>query len=77
MGACTPFTFIGLVYFLIFAEKQVGYLGDIRLERSNAARQLVHAALIVLATGQHLPTTIVERNQVEHHQMRLMFVKNP
>jgi len=46
MGAYTPFTFRGLVDFLILAEEQVDVLGDTPLERSNAASQLVNVALI-------------------------------
>ena len=77
MGAYTPFTFGGLVDFLILAEEQVDFLGDAPLETSNAASQLVNTALIAPVVGQHLPTTIVERNEVEHHQMRLLFLENP
>ena len=77
MGAYTPFIFRGLIDFIILAEEQVDLLGDIPLERSNAASQLVNMALIAPVVGQHLPITIVERNQVEHHQIRLLFTENP
>ena len=77
MGAYTPFAFRGLVDFLILAEEQVDSLGHTPLERSNAAIQLVNTALIAPAAIQHLPTTIVERNQIEHQQIRLLFAKNP
>ena len=46
MGAYTPFTFRGLVDFLILAEEQVDFLGDTPLERSNATSQLVNTTLI-------------------------------
>jgi len=36
MGAYTPFTFRGLVDFLILAEERVDSLGDTPLERSDA-----------------------------------------
>ena len=77
MGACTPFTFKGLIDFLKLAEKRVDSLGDTPLERSDAAIQLVNTALIASAAVQQLPITIVERNQIEHHQMRLSFAENP
>jgi len=54
-----------------------GFLRRHPLERSNTASQLANTALIAPATGQHLPTTIVERNQVEHHQMRIPLAENP
>ena len=76
-GAYTPFTFRGLVEFLILAEDRVDLLGNTPLERSDAAMQLINTALIAPATAQQLPITIVERNQIEHHQMRLLFVENP
>jgi len=76
-GAYTPFTFRGLVDFLILAEEQVDSLGDTPLERSDAAIQLVNMALIAPAATQHLPIIIAERNQIEYRQMRLLFVKNP
>jgi len=77
MGAYTSFTFIGLVDFLILAEEQVDSLRDTPLEGSNAAVQLVNTALTTPAAVRHLPTTIFERNQIEHHQMRLLFTENP
>jgi len=77
MGAYTPFTFRGLVDFLILAEEQVDSLGYTPLERSDAAIQLVNSGLIAPATAQQLSITIVERNQIKHNQMRLLFTENP
>ena len=57
--------------------KRVDSLGDTSLERSDAAIQLVNTALIAPAAVQHLPTIIVERNEIEHHQMRPLLAKNP
>lgn len=76
-GAYTPFTFRRLVDFLILAEDRVDSLGHTPLERSDAAMQLINTVLIVPATTQQLPVTIVERNQIENRQMRLLFAENP
>jgi len=77
IGAYTPFTFRGLVDFLILAEEWVDSLGDAPLERSDAVIQLVNMTLIAPTAVQQLPIRIVERNQMEHHQMRLLFTENP
>ena len=76
-GAYTPFTFRGLVEFLIMAEDRVDSLGNTPLERSDAALQLINTTLIAPATTQQLPITIAERNQIEHRQMRLLLAENP
>jgi len=76
-GAYTPFTFRGLVDFLIFAERRVESLGNTPLGRSDAAMQLINTALIAPAATQQLPITIAERNQIEHCQMRLLLAGNP
>ena len=76
-GAYTPFTFRGLVEFLIMAEDRVDSLGNTPLERSDAAMQLINTALIAPAITQQLPITIAARNQIEHRQMRLLFAENP
>ena len=73
----TPFTFRGLVDFLIIAEGRVDSLGNTPLGRSDAAMQLINMGLIAPAATQQLPITIAERNQIEHRQMRLMFAENP
>ena len=72
-----PFTFRGLVDFLILAEEWVDSLGDAPLERSDAVIQLVNMTLIAPTAVQQLPIRIVERNQMEHHQMWLLFTENP
>jgi len=77
MGTYTPFTFRGLIDFLLMAEEHVDSLGNTPLERRNAANRLVNTALIGPAAALHLPTTIVERNQIEYHQMRILFTENP
>ena len=77
MGAYTPFTFRGLAEYLILAEDRIDSLGNTPLERSDAAIQLINTALIASATAQQLPITIVERNQIKHRQMMLLFAKNP
>ena len=61
-GAYTPFTFRGLVDFLILAEGRVDSLGDTPLGRSDAAIELVNTALIAPAAAQQLSSTITERN---------------
>jgi len=76
-GAYTPFTFRGLVDFLIFAEGRVDSLGNTPLGRSDTAMQLINTALIAPTATQQLPITIAEKNQIEHHQMRLLSAKNP
>jgi len=48
-GAYTPFTFRGLVDFLIFTEGQVDSLGSTPMRRSDAAMQLINTALIAPA----------------------------
>jgi len=55
MGAYTPFTFRGLVDFLILAEGRVDSLGNTPLGRSDAAIQLINTALIAPAAIQQLP----------------------
>ena len=74
-GAYTPFTFRGLVDFLIIAEGRVDSLGNTPLGRSDAAMQLINTALIALAATQHLLITIAERHQIKHRQMILLFVE--
>ena len=64
-GAYTPFTFRGLVEFLIVADDRVDSLGNTPSEMSDAAVQLINTALIALATTQQLPITIAERNFVQ------------
>ena len=76
-GAYAPFTFRGLVEFLILAEDRVDSFGNTPLERSDAAMQLINTTLIAPAATQQLPITIAERNQIEHRQMRLLFAENP
>ena len=46
MGAYTPFTFRGLVDFLILAEEQMDCLGDTPIERSDAVIRLVNTAAV-------------------------------
>ena len=53
--AYTPFTFRGLVEFLILPEDRVDSLGNTPLERSDAAMQLINTALITPAAIQQLP----------------------
>jgi len=77
MGTYTPFTFRGLVDFLLMAEAHVDSLGNTPLQRRNAVNRLVNTALIAPAAALHLLATIVERNQIEHHQMRILFAENP
>jgi len=67
-GAYTPFTFAGLVDFLILAEGRVDSLGNASLGMSDATMQLINTALTASVTTQQLPITIAERNRVEHHQ---------
>jgi len=76
-GAYTSFTFRGLVDFLILAEERVDSLGNTPLGRTDATMQLINTALIAFAATQQLPITIGEGNQIEHRQMRLLFVENP
>ena len=73
IGSCTPFTYRGLVDFLILVEEQVDLLGNTPWEMSITATQLVNTTLITPAEEQHLPIIMVKRIQVEHHQMRLLF----
>jgi len=47
------------------------------LGRSDATIELDNTALIDPAAAQQLPSIIIERNQIEHHQMRLLFAENP
>jgi len=49
MGAYTPFTYQGLVEFLLVTEHQVDHLGVTPLQRSIAASQLIQSFLIQLA----------------------------
>jgi len=55
----------------------VDSLGDTPLGRSDAVIELVNMALIALATAQQLPSIITERNQIGHHEMRLLLAENP
>jgi len=75
MESYAPFTYRGVVEFLLLAEHQVDYLGNTPFQRGIATSQLVHNTLIQPAENQHLPTTLSERDKVEHHQMRLLFVE--
>ena len=77
MGLYAPFTCRGLVEFLLLAEHQVDYLGYTPFQRSIAASQLIQSLFIQPAENQHFPTTLPERNQIEHHQMRLLFAERP
>ena len=77
MGTYTSFTFKGLVDFLILPDDRVDSIGETPSERSNVAVQLVNTALIAPVAVKHLPITIAERNQIEHHQMRILFAKTP
>jgi len=77
MGAYTPFTFRGLVKFLILVEERVHSLGDTPSERSDVTMQLVNTTLIAPTAVQQLLIIIVERNQIKHHQMRFLFAENP
>jgi len=65
------------VEFSVLAKHQVDYLGNIPFQRSIAASQLVHDAVLQPTENQRFPTTLCERAQVKHHQMRLLFAERP
>ena len=62
---------------LDIGRRTVDSLGDTPLEMSDATIQLVNTDSTVPTVVQHLPTIMVERNQIEHHQMRLLLAENP
>ena len=74
---CAPYSYRGLVEFLLRAERYVDHLGLTSRQRNAAAVQLVQTELIQPAVSQRLPTTVAERNQVEFRQMRRLFAEVP
>jgi len=74
---CAPYSYRGLVEFLLRAERYVDHLGFTSYQRNAATVQLVQTELIQLALSQRLPTTVIERSQLEFHQMRCLFAERP
>ena len=74
---CAPYSYRGLVEFLLRAEHYVDHLGLTSRQRNASIVQLIQTELISPAVSQRLSTTVAERNQVEFHQMRCLFTKVP
>jgi len=62
MNVYTPFTYRGLVEFLLWAEHRINHTGSTSFQRSAIAAQLVQTELIQPVVSQHLPTIMAERN---------------
>ena len=74
---CAPYSYRGLVEFLLRAEHYVDHLGFTSRQRNAAAVQLVQIKLIQPAVSQCLSTTMAERNQLEFRQIRCLFAERP
>jgi len=59
---CAPYSYRGLVEFLLRAERYVDHLGITSRQRNAAIVQLVQTELIEPAVSQHLPTTMAKRS---------------
>ena len=64
-----PFTYRGLVEFLVQVEDELDHLGDQPLERQHTANQLIFD-LLIEPVHQSLPNTIADQVHKEHHLMR-------
>ena len=59
---CTPFTYRGLVEFLMVAEDVLETLGNDQRTREEDADQLIYDVLIEPTEHMDLPVTTTERN---------------
>ena len=66
-----PFTYWGLVEFLVLVEDELENLGDDPLEPPSAANQLIFDILVEPAEHQNLLNTLEDRMHMEQHQMRV------
>jgi len=57
-----PFTYRGLVEFLLVAEEVLDNLGEGPVARQKAAYQLIYDVLVEPAEHLNLPTSLVECN---------------
>jgi len=64
-----PFTYRGLVEFLVVAEEVLDSLGDDLSARQQATHQLVYDGLMEPAEHIVLPDTLEGRIRFEHQQM--------
>jgi len=68
-GYC-PFSYRGLVEFLVVIEDVLEELGRDPRVRRYSVHQVVQEMLIEPAENAHLPTTLLERNEYEQQLMR-------
>ena len=66
-----PFTYRGLVEFLVVAEDVLDTLRDEQMTRKEAVHQLFYDVLMEPAEHLDLSTSLVERNRFKARQMRL------
>ena len=74
---CAPFTYRGLVEFLLVAEEVLDDLGEGSVARQEAAHQLICDVLVEPTEYLNLPSTLVERNAFEDQQMAAMELERP
>jgi len=66
----SPFTYRGLVEFLVIVEDVLDELGRDPQTHQASAHQLIHDMLLKPAGQLEMPNTLVERNAFEQQQMR-------
>jgi len=72
-----PFTYRGLVEFLLVAEEVLDNLGEGSVARQEAAHQLISDVLVEPAEHLNLPSSLVEHNVFEDQQMTTMELGRP
>jgi hypothetical protein len=73
----TPFTYRGLVQFLIDVEGVIDHLGEESMSRQEAAHQLIYDVLVEPAEHVVMPNELMERNMYEVRQMRDLTREQP
>jgi len=68
-GYC-PFSYRGLVEFLVVVEEVLEELGRDAQARRDSVHQVVRDMLLEPAEHEALPTTLLERNEYEQQLMR-------
>ena len=64
-----PFTYRGLVKFLVLKKDVLDNLGEDPLERKNATDQLIYDLLVEPAKHQDLTNNLEDWLSIEQHQM--------
>jgi len=72
-----PFTYHGLVEFLVLVEDELDNLGDQQLGWQHVVNQLIFDILVKPTIHHNLPNTLVDRMMPEHRLMRTHAQEEP